>query len=145
MKELRYFFKHWFYMWNSTNKLHFCIMELITRATPGKSLVSNKKAGLTIGRKINLDNLNEITIWNDCRDPEATKIEADLELEETWSKDRFWHGEEIAKVQTRWRMSPGYMHSFSVTDNYYVLIEQPLCINIPKMARSLLSRLVKMA
>jgi len=74
------------------------------------------------------------------KDPEATKIEADLELEESWSKDRFWHGEEIAKVQTRWRMSPGYMHSFSVTDNYYVLIEQPLCINIPKMARSLLSR-----
>ena len=69
----------------------------------------------------------------------------DLELEESWSKDRFWHGEEIAKVQTRWRMSPGYMHSFSVTDNYYVLIEQPLCINIPKMARSLLSRLVKTA
>ena len=62
MKELSYFFKHWFYMWNSTNKLHFCVMELITRATPGKSLVFYKMAASLhyLSNRILLN----ILLWN---------------------------------------------------------------------------------
>ena len=56
-----------------------------------------------------------------------------------WSTERFRRNTEVGRVATRWRLNPGYMHSFAVTDNYYVLIEQPLCINVPKMAKSLLS------
>ena len=36
-------------------------------------------------------------------------------------------------------LDPGYMHSFSVTENFYILIEQPLCINVPKLVKSLVS------
>lgn len=35
-----------------------------------------------------------------------------------------------ASVPTRWKFSPGYMHSFGITENYYVLVESPLAFNV---------------
>jgi hypothetical protein len=40
-----------------------------------------------------------------------------------------------ATHQARWRLSPSYMHSFSVTENYFVLIEQPLVVSMTKAAK----------
>ena len=51
----------------------------------------------------------------------------------------FTKSQSVASVKSRWMLKPAYMHSFSVTENYYILIEQPLSINVPKLARSLAS------
>jgi carotenoid isomerooxygenase len=40
----------------------------------------------------------------------------------------------LASVRTRWALNPGYMHSFAVTDRFFVLIEQPLSVNVAKLA-----------
>ena len=44
---------------------------------------------------------------------------------------KFDSGSILCKVPSRWAMDPGYMHSFGMTDNYFILIEQPLTINVP--------------
>jgi len=46
---------------------------------------------------------------------------------------------QVASVPSRWMLDPGYMHSFSITENYYIVIEQPLTINLPKLVKSLVS------
>ncbi|KAF6214118.1 hypothetical protein GE061_011849 [Apolygus lucorum] len=44
----------------------------------------------------------------------------------------------VARVRTRWPFHPGYMHSFGLTPNYYVIIEQPLSVSVPaKLASKL--------
>merc|ERR1740128_1433894 len=47
-------------------------------------------------------------------------------------------GSEIVKVPARWMFNPGYMHSFSVTRRYFVLVEQPLTVSVKKMVGALL-------
>ena len=47
--------------------------------------------------------------------------------------------QQVASIASRWILDPGYMHSFSITENYYIIIEQPLTINLPKLAKSLVS------
>lgn len=46
----------------------------------------------------------------------------------------------VAQVPARWRMNPSYMHSFALTENYYIVIEQPLSIS---MMNSLKARFLK--
>nr|XP_023020809.1 carotenoid isomerooxygenase [Leptinotarsa decemlineata] len=36
----------------------------------------------------------------------------------------------VAAVPARWSLNPSYMHSFGITENYYVIVEQPLSISI---------------
>ena len=38
-----------------------------------------------------------------------------------------------ATIPARWPFNPAYMHSFAITENYYVLIEAPLALNALKM------------
>ena len=47
----------------------------------------------------------------------------------------FEGGTIVAKVRSRWLFEPGYMHSFAVTENYFILIEQPLTIHAPSLAK----------
>ena len=47
----------------------------------------------------------------------------------------FEGGQVVARVRSRWMFEPGYMHSFSATENYFVLIEQPLTIHAPALAK----------
>ncbi|XP_060080497.1 carotenoid-cleaving dioxygenase, mitochondrial-like [Ylistrum balloti] len=42
-------------------------------------------------------------------------------------------GKVVASVKSRWKLNPGYYHSFAVTENYYVFVEQPLVINVLKI------------
>lgn len=49
--------------------------------------------------------------------------------------EAFDGGQIVARVRSRWLLEPGYMHSFSVTENYFILIEQPLTVNAPTLAR----------
>ena len=39
----------------------------------------------------------------------------------------------LASIPTRWPFNPSYMHTFGVTDNYVILIEQSLCISLAQM------------
>ena len=50
------------------------------------------------------------------------------------AKDTLSGGQAVARVRARWLMEPGYMHSFAVTENYYILIEQPLTVHAPTLA-----------
>ena len=51
------------------------------------------------------------------------------------SSEPFEGGTIVAKVRSRWLFEPGYMHSFAVTENYFILIEQPLTIHAPSLAK----------
>ncbi|KAL4221336.1 hypothetical protein ACF0H5_019597 [Mactra antiquata] len=42
-------------------------------------------------------------------------------------------GEVVCKLNNPWSMSISYYHSFGMTENYYVFVEQPLLSNIPKL------------
>lgn len=36
----------------------------------------------------------------------------------------------VASIKCRWPLHPGYMHSFGMTEHYFVIVEQPLSISI---------------
>lgn len=42
----------------------------------------------------------------------------------------FMNARVVASVPCRWKFYPGYMHSFGVTENYFILIEQPLTVSM---------------
>ncbi|BES91845.1 neither inactivation nor afterpotential B [Nesidiocoris tenuis] len=55
--------------------------------------------------------------------------------------DVFSETQIVAKIGTRWPLHPGYMHSFGLTPNYYILVEQPLSVSLPaKIAATLRNR-----
>ncbi|UJR25603.1 hypothetical protein I4U23_006947 [Adineta vaga] len=39
----------------------------------------------------------------------------------------------LTKIPSRWPFNPSYMHTFAVTDNYIIIIEQSLCISVAKV------------
>lgn len=36
----------------------------------------------------------------------------------------------VASIKCRWPLHPGYMHSFGITEHYFVIVEQPLSISL---------------
>ena len=36
----------------------------------------------------------------------------------------------VASVPSRWMLNPSYMHTFGITENYFVIIEQPLAVSL---------------
>lgn len=42
----------------------------------------------------------------------------------------------VAEISARWQLNPSYMHSFAVTDNYFIIIEQPLSISMIESIKS---------
>lgn len=48
----------------------------------------------------------------------------------------FEKAEIVASVKARWAFHPSYMHTFGMTDNYYVIVEQPLTISMPNMIKA---------
>lgn len=42
----------------------------------------------------------------------------------------------VATVPSRWKLYPGYMHTFGMTERYFVIVEQPLSVSVPEMLRS---------
>ncbi|XP_045768128.1 carotenoid isomerooxygenase-like [Maniola jurtina] len=47
----------------------------------------------------------------------------------------FEKAEIVGSVKPRWKLNPAYMHSFGITENYFIIIEQPLCISLVNMMR----------
>ncbi|XP_023308036.2 carotenoid isomerooxygenase isoform X2 [Lucilia cuprina] len=55
----------------------------------------------------------------------------------------FPHGENMfenayvkAHIPCRWKLHPGYMHTFGITENYFVIVEQPLSISLPEFIKA---------
>ncbi|KAK9504943.1 hypothetical protein O3M35_009109 [Rhynocoris fuscipes] len=48
------------------------------------------------------------------------------------TNDVFKEASIVAKVGTRWPFHPGYMHTFGITKNYFIIVEQPLCVSVPE-------------
>ncbi|GFR91763.1 beta,beta-carotene 9',10'-oxygenase [Elysia marginata] len=48
------------------------------------------------------------------------------------SKSPFADAKVVATAPSRWKMNISYTHSFGMTENYFVQLEQPLAINIPR-------------
>lgn len=42
----------------------------------------------------------------------------------------------VASIKSRWKFFPSYMHTFSMTDNYFVIVEQPLSVSLPNLVKS---------
>ncbi|XP_039751463.1 carotenoid isomerooxygenase [Pararge aegeria] len=49
--------------------------------------------------------------------------------------DIFETAEVVGSMKPRWRLNPAYMHSFGLTENYFVIIDQPLCVSLVNMVR----------
>jgi carotenoid isomerooxygenase len=45
----------------------------------------------------------------------------------------------MGSVPARWPLHPAYMHTFGITENYFVIVEQPLSISVPTMIQTHLS------
>ncbi|XP_042204279.1 carotenoid isomerooxygenase-like [Homarus americanus] len=48
-------------------------------------------------------------------------------------------GKIVATVPARWRLSPAYMHSMAMTENYAILIEQPLAVSLSELLSDIVS------
>lgn len=48
-------------------------------------------------------------------------------------------GKVMASIPARWKMSPAYMHSMTMTENYVVLIEQPLAVSLSELLSDILT------
>lgn len=42
----------------------------------------------------------------------------------------------VAKIPIRWTFNPSYMHSFAITDNYFIIIEQPFSISVMNVLKA---------
>jgi carotenoid isomerooxygenase len=45
----------------------------------------------------------------------------------------FDQAEIVSTLQSRWILNPSYMHTFGITQNYFIIIEQPLAIALMTM------------
>lgn len=36
----------------------------------------------------------------------------------------------VASIKCRWPLHPGYMHSFGITEHYFVIVEQPFSVSV---------------
>ena len=61
----------------------------------------------------------------------------------TYSIICFPHGENMfenayvkAYIPCRWKLHPGYMHTFGITENYFVIVEQPLSISLAEFVKA---------
>lgn len=43
----------------------------------------------------------------------------------------------VASVPSRWLLNPSYMHTFGITENFFIIVEQPLSVSLPKMTMSI--------
>ncbi|KAG7158541.1 carotenoid isomerooxygenase-like [Homarus americanus] len=55
-------------------------------------------------------------------------------------KSPFEQAEVVGSVTARWLFNPCYMHSFAMTDNYWVIIEQPLVVSVSKIIKVILKQ-----
>ncbi|XP_020817818.1 carotenoid isomerooxygenase [Drosophila serrata] len=42
----------------------------------------------------------------------------------------------VATLPCRWKLHPGYMHTFGLTDHYFVIVEQPLSVSLTEYVKA---------
>lgn len=42
----------------------------------------------------------------------------------------------VASLPARFKLNPSYMHTFGITENYFIIVEQPLTVSVPKVFKS---------
>ena len=47
----------------------------------------------------------------------------------------------MATIPCRWKMSPCYVHSMAMTDNYVVVIEQPLAVSVSELMSDIIKNI----
>lgn len=45
----------------------------------------------------------------------------------------------VAEIPTRWKLHPCYMHTFGITENFFIIVEQPLTVSVPAIVKSQLT------
>ncbi|XP_034661018.1 carotenoid isomerooxygenase [Drosophila subobscura] len=45
----------------------------------------------------------------------------------------------VATLPCRWKLHPGYMHTFGITEHYFVIVEQPLSVSLTEYIKAQLS------
>lgn len=45
----------------------------------------------------------------------------------------------VATLPCRWKLHPGYMHTFGLTEHYFVIVEQPLSVSLTEYLKSQLT------
>ncbi|KAH8388452.1 hypothetical protein KR093_006574 [Drosophila rubida] len=45
----------------------------------------------------------------------------------------------VATLPCRWKLHPGYMHTFGLTEHYFVIVEQPLSVSLTEYVKAQLS------
>ncbi|XP_047469906.1 uncharacterized protein LOC125025759 [Penaeus chinensis] len=55
-------------------------------------------------------------------------------------KSPFEQAHIVGSVNARWRLNPCYMHSFAMTPNYWVIIEQPMVVSVSKIIKVILKQ-----
>ncbi|KAL0880658.1 hypothetical protein ABMA27_001877 [Loxostege sticticalis] len=53
--------------------------------------------------------------------------------------DMFARAQVVGSMRPRWPLHPAYMHTFGITQNYFVIIEQPMTVSLCGVVRSQLS------
>ncbi|XP_037298340.1 carotenoid isomerooxygenase isoform X2 [Manduca sexta] len=53
--------------------------------------------------------------------------------------DMFERAHVVASLKPRWPLHPAYMHTFGVTENYFVIVEQPMSVSLCGVLRSQLA------
>ncbi|XP_039284885.1 carotenoid isomerooxygenase [Nilaparvata lugens] len=48
-------------------------------------------------------------------------------------KTAFDKAKVVGSVSARWKLNPSYMHTFGITDNFFIIVEQPLSISFTSM------------
>ncbi|XP_048480733.1 carotenoid isomerooxygenase [Plutella xylostella] len=50
--------------------------------------------------------------------------------------DMFENAQIVGSIKPRWALHPAYMHTFGVTANYFVIVEQPLTVSLCALVRN---------
>nr|CAD7446287.1 unnamed protein product [Timema bartmani] len=59
-----------------------------------------------------------------------------LGLSESKRLSSFEQATIVATIPVRWPLHPSYMHTFGITDHYFVVVEQPLTVSVPSMIKN---------
>ena len=51
-------------------------------------------------------------------------------------QNTFEKAEVVAKIPTRWSFNPSYMHTFGITENFFIIVEQPWTISVKEVVKS---------
>lgn len=52
------------------------------------------------------------------------------------SEDMFEEARVVATIPVRWKLHPGYMHTFGITEHYFIIVEQPLTVSVPSVLKN---------